>query len=158
MAGDEVASSSEWSFEQDKAFENALATYPEDDPDRWEKIAADVTGKTLEEVKNHYELLVEDVNQIESGCMTLPTYNSTSECSAGNASDEGAGKKGGHPWNSNVESNHGSKASRSDQERRKGIAWTEDEHRLVYLQLKYLENLYMMVCGCSKLHNIVYLF
>ncbi|QHO08158.1 putative polygalacturonase [Arachis hypogaea] len=91
------------------------------------KIAADVTGKTLEEVKQHYELLVDDVNLIESGRVTLPTYNSTSEGSTGNASDEGAGKKGGQPWNSN-ESNNGSKASRSDQERHKGIAWTEDEH------------------------------
>ncbi|XP_057750863.1 transcription factor SRM1-like [Arachis stenosperma] len=136
MAGDEVGSSSEWSFEQDKAFENALGTYPEDDPDRWEKIAADVTGKTLEEVKQHYELLVDDVNLIESGRVTLPAYNSTSEGSTGNASDEGGGKKGGQPWNSNSESNNGSKSSRSDQERRKGIAWTEDEHRLFLLGLE----------------------
>ncbi|XP_072058904.1 uncharacterized protein [Arachis hypogaea] len=49
--------------------------------------------------------------------------------STGNASDEGAGKKGGQPWNSNSESNNGSKASRSDQEWHKGIAWTKDEHR-----------------------------
>ncbi|QHO19777.1 putative polygalacturonase [Arachis hypogaea] len=98
------------------------------------KIAADVTGKTLEEVKQHYELLVDDVNLIESGRVTLPTYNSTSEGSTSNASDEGAGKKGGQPWNSN-ESNNGSKASRSYQKRRKGIAWTEDEHTSVALVL-----------------------
>ncbi|XLS78099.1 hypothetical protein HN51_062324 [Arachis hypogaea] len=98
------------------------------------KIAADVTGKTLEEVKQHYELLVDDVNLIESGRVTLPTYNSTSEGSTSNASDEGAGKKGGQPWNSN-ESNNGSKASRSYQKRRKGIAWTEDEHTSVYCLL-----------------------
>ena len=35
---DEVGSSSEWSTEQDKAFENALAIHPEDASDRWEKI------------------------------------------------------------------------------------------------------------------------
>lgn len=137
MTVDEVgSSSSEWSREQDKAFENALATYPEDDSDRWEKIAADVPGKTLEEIKHHYELLVDDVNQIDSGCVPVPSYNSFSEGSRSHASDEGAGKKkGGHPWNYNSESNHGTKASRSDQERRKGIAWTEEEHRLVYLCL-----------------------
>ncbi|XLS71083.1 hypothetical protein HN51_027948 [Arachis hypogaea] len=79
--------------------------------------------------KQHYKLLVDDVNLIESGRVTLPAYNSTSEGSTGNASDEGAGKKGGQPWNSNSESNNGSKASRSDQEWHKGIAWTKDEHR-----------------------------
>lgn len=141
MTVDEVGSSSEWTKEQDKAFENALAIHPEDAPDRWEKVAADVPGKTLEEIKHHYELLVDDVNQIESGCVPLPSYNSSSEGSS-HASDEGAGKKGGNPWNSNSESNHGTKASRSDQERRKGIAWTEDEHRLVYLCL-YVQKTYV---------------
>ncbi|WVZ12244.1 hypothetical protein V8G54_016774 [Vigna mungo] len=132
MTVDEVDSSSEWSREQDKAFENALATHPEDASDRWEKIAADVPGKTIEEIKQHYELLVEDVSQIESGCVPLPSYNSSSEGSTSHASDEGAGKKGSGLGNFNSESNHGTKASRSDQERRKGIAWTEDEHRQVH--------------------------
>ncbi|XP_057961071.1 transcription factor SRM1 [Malania oleifera] len=132
---DEMGSSSSWSREQDKAFEDALATYPEDSSDRWEKIAADVPGKTLGEVKLHYELLVEDVNQIESGCVPLPIYNSTSEGSTGHVGDEGAGKKGSHYSHFNSDSNHGGKGSRSDQERRKGIAWTEDEHRLFLLGL-----------------------
>lgn len=145
MTVDEGASSSSWSREQDKAFENALATYPEDSSDRWEKITADVPGKTLEEIKHHYELLVDDVNNIESGCVLLPPYNSSSDGSSSHAGDEGTGKKGGHGGNYNSESNHGSKA-RSDQERRKGIAWTEDEHRCVFffhLSLyvgKYLNN------------------
>ena len=126
MTVDEAGSSSEWSREQDKAFENALATYPEDSSDRWEKIAAEVPDKTLEEIKEHYELLEDDVNRFESGCVPLPPYNS-SEGSAGHTGDEGTGKKGSSHYNS--DSNHGSKNSRSDQERRKGIAWTEDEHR-----------------------------
>ncbi|KAJ7954607.1 transcription factor DIVARICATA-like [Quillaja saponaria] len=135
MTVDEAGCSSAWSREQDKAFENALATYPEDSSDRWEKIAADVPGKTLEEIEHHYELLVDDVNRIESGCVPLPAYNSSSEGSMSHAGDEGNSKKGGHFGNYNSESNHGSKASRSDQERRKGIAWTEDEHRLFLLGL-----------------------
>ncbi|KAL6332491.1 hypothetical protein AAG906_008522 [Vitis piasezkii] len=133
MTGDEVSDSSLWSREQNKAFEDALATYPEDLSDRWEKIAADVPGKTLEEVKHHYELLVEDVTQIESGSVPLPCYNSSSEGSSSHVGDEAVGKKGSHF--SNSESNHGGKASRSDQERRKGVAWTEDEHRLFLLGL-----------------------
>ncbi|KAE8660945.1 Transcription factor DIVARICATA [Hibiscus syriacus] len=135
MSVDEAGSSSEWTREQDKAFENALATYPEDSSDRWEKIAADVPGKTLEEIKEHYKLLEDDINAIESGCVPLPPYNSTVS-SAGHAGDEGASKKGtSHAGHFNSESNHGSKNSKSDQERRKGIAWTEDEHRLFLLGL-----------------------
>ncbi|KAA8528893.1 hypothetical protein F0562_033619 [Nyssa sinensis] len=132
MTADESGNSSLWSREQDKAFENALATYPEDSSDRWEKIAADVPGKSLEEIKHHYELLVDDVTQIESGCVPLPCYISSSDGLTSQAGDEGTSKKGGHL---NSDSNHGGKGSRSDQERRKGIAWTEDEHRLFLIGL-----------------------
>ncbi|MBA0772667.1 hypothetical protein Gotri_008007 [Gossypium trilobum] len=136
MTVDEASNSSEWSREQDKAFENALATYPVDTSDRWEKIAADVPGKTLEEIKQHYELLEDDVNRIESGCVPLPAYSS-SEGSTCHAGDEVTSKKGSdHLGHFNSESDHGSKNSRSDQERRKGIAWTEDEHRLFLLGLE----------------------
>ncbi|XP_074581359.1 transcription factor SRM1 isoform X1 [Curcuma longa] len=121
---------SSWTREQEKAFENALATHPEDCSDRWEKIAADVPGKTVEDVKDHYELLVEDVNSIESGRVPLPSYPSSSD-GGDHATDTGSGgKKGG-----NGDGSHSGKASRAEQERRKGIAWTEDEHRLFLLGL-----------------------
>jgi len=41
--------------------------------DWWEKNATEVLGKTIEEIKYHYELLVEDNSQIESGCVPLPS-------------------------------------------------------------------------------------
>ncbi|KAI0493600.1 hypothetical protein KFK09_023719 [Dendrobium nobile] len=90
------------------------------------KITAAVPGKTLENIKHHYEFLVEDVYSIESGRVPLPNYSSPSS-SAAEGSDDGGGngKKGGH---SNGDSNHGGKGSRLDHERRKGIAWTEEEH------------------------------
>ncbi|XP_030442018.1 transcription factor SRM1-like [Syzygium oleosum] len=134
MTKDETTSDCSWSREQDKAFENALATYPEDLADRWEKIAADVPGKTVEEINRHYEILVDDVNRIGSGCVELPPY-SCSKGSVSHGSDETSSKKGGHVGNLHGDSNHGVKASRSDQERRKGIAWTEEEHRLFLLGL-----------------------
>ncbi|KAJ8769970.1 hypothetical protein K2173_009052 [Erythroxylum novogranatense] len=134
MMVDEVGCSSMWTREQDKAFENALATYPEDASDRWDKIASDVPGKTVEEIKHHFDLLVDDVNQIQSGCVPLPNYHS--EGSTSHGSDEGIGTKGGHSGHHNGDSSHGNKTSRSDQERRKGIAWTEDEHRLFLLGLE----------------------
>ncbi|CAL9147649.1 transcription factor SRM1 [Musa acuminata AAA Group] len=133
MVMEEASCSPSWTREQDKAFEYALATHHEDCDNRWEKIAVDVPGKTIEDIKHHYELLVEDVNGIESGRVPLPCYPSSSE--GGDLANEGGGssKKGCH---SHGDSAHGGKASRSDQERRKGIAWTEDEHRLFLLGLE----------------------
>ncbi|KAF7817578.1 protein RADIALIS-like 4 [Senna tora] len=70
-----MASSSGWTAKQNKKFENALAMYEEDTPDRWQKLARAVGGKTVEEVKRHYEKLVEDVKLIEQGHIPLPNYN-----------------------------------------------------------------------------------
>ncbi|XP_049354545.1 transcription factor SRM1-like [Solanum verrucosum] len=126
-----------WSREQDIAFENALATYPEDCVDRWEKIAADVQGKTLQEIKNHYEILLDDVSRIESGYVPLPCYNSSfdrSLCHDGGG--ERTGKKSGVSGRLNSESNDGGKSTKLEQDRRKGVAWTEDEHRLFLLGLE----------------------
>ncbi|KAK4371268.1 hypothetical protein RND71_010743 [Anisodus tanguticus] len=128
--------SSVWSREQDIAFENALAIYPEDSAFRWEKIAADVPGKNLEEVINHYELLLDDVCRIESGCVPLPCYNSFSVRSSSHGGDERTGKKSGISGRLNGESNDGGKSTKLEQDRHKGIAWTEDEHRLFLLGLE----------------------
>ncbi|EEF52579.1 protein RADIALIS-like 3 [Ricinus communis] len=69
-----MASSSSWTPKQNKLFENALAIYDKDTPDRWHNLARAVGGKTIEEVKRHYELLVEDVREIEAGHVPLPNY------------------------------------------------------------------------------------
>ncbi|XP_062000779.1 protein RADIALIS-like 3 isoform X2 [Rosa rugosa] len=61
------SSSSSWTPKQNKQFEKALALYDKDTPDRWQKVARAVGGKSAEEVKRHYEILLEDVKHIESG-------------------------------------------------------------------------------------------
>ncbi|PIN07095.1 hypothetical protein CDL12_20338 [Handroanthus impetiginosus] len=70
------SSSSSWTPMQNKKFEKALAVYDKDTPDRWQKIARAVGGKSAEEVKRHYEILVEDLKQIESGDVPFPNYKS----------------------------------------------------------------------------------
>ncbi|CAL5384964.1 unnamed protein product [Camellia sinensis] len=56
---------SNWSAKQNKLFENALAIYCQDTPERWDNVARAVGGgRTVEDVKRHYELLVEDVKLI----------------------------------------------------------------------------------------------
>ncbi|XP_047331796.1 protein RADIALIS-like 2 [Impatiens glandulifera] len=69
--------SSSWTDCQNKAFENALAVYDKDTPDRWHEIARAAGGKTPEEVKRHYEILVEDIKKIEKGQLPLMNYITT---------------------------------------------------------------------------------
>lgn len=68
------SSSSSWTAMQNKMFEKALAKYDKDTPDRWHNIARAVGGKSAEEVKRHYEILIEDLKHIESGTIPFPNY------------------------------------------------------------------------------------
>ncbi|XP_058740159.1 protein RADIALIS-like 3 [Vicia villosa] len=78
MASSSMSASSSWSVKDNKAFERALAVYDKDAPDRWYNVAHAVGGKTAEEVKKHYELLVQDVKRIESGKVPYPNYKKNS--------------------------------------------------------------------------------
>ncbi|KAG2391286.1 Protein RADIALIS-like 5 [Vigna angularis] len=69
--------SSSWTRMQNKQFESALAFYDQDTPDRWQNIARILGDKSVEEVKKHYEILVEDLRHIESGRVPIPSYKST---------------------------------------------------------------------------------
>ncbi|KAM5576136.1 protein RADIALIS-like 4 [Rosa sericea] len=71
------SSSSSWTPKQNKQFEKALALYDKDTPDRWQKVARAVGGKSAEEVKRHYEILIEDVKHIESGRIPYPDYRNS---------------------------------------------------------------------------------
>lgn len=77
MASSSISASGSWSVKDNKAFEKALAVYDKDTPDRWYNVAHAVGGKTPEEVKRHYELLVQDVKHIESGRVPFPNYKKT---------------------------------------------------------------------------------
>ena len=83
----------------------------------------------VEEIKNHYVILLEDINAIESGSVPLPHYVPLVNDYTNLSSDFGVGKMGSHYGQMQSDSHHGGKLSRSDQERRRGIAWTEEEHR-----------------------------
>ncbi|KAJ9550251.1 hypothetical protein OSB04_014296 [Centaurea solstitialis] len=73
MASNSTSSDS-WTAKQNKDFEDALAVFNKDTPDRWHNIAKAVGDKTPEEVKRHYEMLLQDLEDIESGKVPLPDY------------------------------------------------------------------------------------
>lgn len=57
-----------WSWEENKLFEVALAVVDEQQPDRWEVIAAMIgREKSAEDVQKHYVVLLEDLQYIETG-------------------------------------------------------------------------------------------
>ncbi|XP_058215010.1 protein RADIALIS-like 1 [Rhododendron vialii] len=77
MASMSSRGSGSWTAKENKAFEKALAVYDRDTADRWQNIARAVGGKTAEEVKRQYEILVEDVKHIEQGQVPYPNYKNS---------------------------------------------------------------------------------
>ncbi|KAL5740440.1 hypothetical protein ACOSP7_029328 [Xanthoceras sorbifolium] len=115
-----------WTPQENKQFENALAYYDKDTPDRWIKVAAMIPGKTVGDVIKQYRELEEDVSDIEAGLIPIPGYGSDSftlEWVNGNQGCDGLRQfysPGGK---------RGAAARPSEQERKKGVPWTEEEHR-----------------------------
>ncbi|KMT18513.1 hypothetical protein BVRB_2g026510 [Beta vulgaris subsp. vulgaris] len=114
-------SSSTWTWEQDKAFEIALALYSHDNSEeKWVKLASLVPGnKTILEIKHHYQILLDDIEAIESGNVALPSYTHTTT-----------------PCNANHSTSPKKRNKESEWEARKGQPWTEEEHKQFLLGME----------------------
>ncbi|XP_031259298.1 transcription factor DIVARICATA-like [Pistacia vera] len=122
-----------WTRQENKLFENALALYDKDTPDRWIKVAEMIPGKTVGDVIRQYKELEEDVSDIEAGLIPIPGYcndSFTLEWANGNQEFDGL-KQFYSPGGK-----RGTGTRPSDQERKKGVPWTEEEHRQFLMGLK----------------------
>nr|CCU64218.1 ScMYB66 protein [Saccharum hybrid cultivar Co 86032] len=63
-----------WTVEENKMFERALARVDSDTPDRWERVAQMLPGRTVADVAAHYDDLESDVGFIEAGFVPFPHY------------------------------------------------------------------------------------
>lgn len=118
--------SSIWTKEENKEFERALAIYDEKNPDRWVKVAEMIPGKSEWDVMKHYNQLLEDVSDIEAGLVPIPGYLTapfTLEWVDDSRFDP-------------LRKRSPCLTRPSEHERKKGVPWTEDEHRRFLLGLQ----------------------
>ncbi|OEL38314.1 Transcription factor DIVARICATA [Dichanthelium oligosanthes] len=127
-----------WTQEENKLFERALARVDWDAPDRWERVAAMLPGRMVSDVMAHYDDLENDVCFIEAGLVPFPHYaGGGASLSAGFTFDwDGGDDAGGLGFKRSCYMLGGKRGRGPDQERKKGVPWTEEEHKLFLMGLK----------------------
>jgi SHAQKYF class myb-like DNA-binding protein len=152
MGNDQVS----WSFDEDKFFETSLASYDGSWPimgdDYWVQLQEQIPQKSVHDIKCHFSKLEEDVRNIEAGLVPLPEYNDdddrvtaeitfnfspTKKSVTMPAMPPPAAPRDVSPPAPPAKKSKAAPAAKSggDQERRKGVPWTEEEHRLFLLGL-----------------------
>ncbi|TVU06353.1 hypothetical protein EJB05_49562, partial [Eragrostis curvula] len=66
-----------WSKAEDKVFQSALLTFPEQVPNQWALVASWLQGRMMQEAWDHYQALLADVDLIEHGMVEVPMPGTT---------------------------------------------------------------------------------
>ncbi|XP_031277790.1 transcription factor DIVARICATA-like [Pistacia vera] len=132
----EDSKTTKWTAQENKIFENALAIYDKDTPDRWHKVAAMIPGKTVVDVIKQYKELEADVSNIEAGLIPIPGYNNTNSSPFTLEWVNNHNSYDGFKQSCGIGGKRSSSVRPAEQERKKGVPWTEEEHKLFLLGLK----------------------
>ncbi|XP_076901608.1 transcription factor DIVARICATA-like [Bidens hawaiensis] len=121
-------SGTKWTQEENKRFEEALALFDKETPDRWHNVARLIPGKSVTDVINQYRKLEEDISDIEAGVLLVDNIDHATLDQY-------------HPQLINYTDHGGKRSCQSnrllvDHEKKKGIPWTQKEHRQFLLGLK----------------------
>lgn len=107
-----------WVWEEDKKFENAVALFANDPPsEMFVKIAGEFPGRSVEEIQDHFFVLIQDVENIDSGDVPLPPYADDNVEGEGNPGDRGKA-----PIRD---------ISYQPQKANRGVPWTPEEHKYI---------------------------
>lgn len=125
-----------WTPTENKLFENALAKFDKDTPDRWHRVAEMVPGKTVADVMRQYKELEDDVSSIEAGFYPKYGYNNSNSNNCGFTLEWGNNqgfdqcKSPPYGGGGGLRSPVAVVAGRPvEHERKKGVPWTEEEHK-----------------------------
>ncbi|XP_031102594.1 transcription factor DIVARICATA-like [Ipomoea triloba] len=130
------AKASKWTAEENKRFEDALALFDKDTPDRWHNVAAMIPGKTVNDVIRQYRELVADVSDIEAGLIPIPGYATSHSFTLEWVDSHSHGGYDAYRQFYAPPGKRSNSSRSSDHERKKGVPWTEEEHRQFLLGLK----------------------
>ncbi len=121
----------EWSFAEVKIFEKALEEFGLDSPGLFERIAARLPRKTETRVWNRWEILLTEIEMIESGFIPIPNYKTAAETTSTTT-------KSVPPVPVPV--------IEKKPKRTRGVPWTQQEHEYVSQTSIYICSFIYAIC------------